>query len=136
MLYDLLHRDLTRFNVFQVPQTKALMDQKIRGFSVPELWLFDLIQNDWGELNFVEPTIVLSEELEASMDTFYAKKRFYAGFMNTAMHMGRLVHRVFGAHIQKLRVIHNEKRRWAYRLPDIEIAKQCFRDVLKNDPWG
>jgi hypothetical protein len=40
MLYDLLHRDISRFNVREIPQTEALMDQKVHGLKPAEEWIY------------------------------------------------------------------------------------------------
>lgn len=41
MLYDLLHRDLSRFDIRQVPQTAALKDQKLLSLSPMMRWWMD-----------------------------------------------------------------------------------------------
>lgn len=56
MLYDLLHYDVSKFNVQIVPQTAALADQKLQGLQGAERWLYCALLaakitdwNDWPE---------------------------------------------------------------------------------------
>ncbi len=55
MLHALLAHDLSGFDVFDVPQTAALAEQKMHSLRGPEAWLFDCLQhgqfgNDvWGD---------------------------------------------------------------------------------------
>jgi hypothetical protein len=50
MLHDLQARDISNFNVFALPATAALGDQKIRSLRGPERWLLDCLQR--GRLGF------------------------------------------------------------------------------------
>jgi hypothetical protein len=45
MLYDLQTLDISDFNVRDIPQTAALLDQKILSLTGTEAWLYDCLQN-------------------------------------------------------------------------------------------
>ena len=44
MLHDLLAHDLSDFDVFAVPQTRALAEQKVQSLRGVERWLYDCLQ--------------------------------------------------------------------------------------------
>lgn len=50
MLYDLMHRDISAFNIRSVPRTHALDQQKVMTFDLPVLWWFEILKS--GELPF------------------------------------------------------------------------------------
>jgi hypothetical protein len=54
MLHDILARDITAFNVFDLPNTTALMEQKILTLKGPEAWLHGCLQA--GHLGILEWT--------------------------------------------------------------------------------
>jgi Family of unknown function (DUF5906) len=43
MLHELLHRDLSAFNVRDVPQTSGLLDQKVRSLRGFEAWWYEIL---------------------------------------------------------------------------------------------
>ncbi len=47
MLYDLMHYDLSRFNVRAVPQTHELGEQKKQSLPIPEQWWIDCLQRGY-----------------------------------------------------------------------------------------
>lgn len=62
MLYDLLNYDLSSFNLRDIPQTQALVEQKLRSLDAPVKWLFDCLcngyigDNAWEEQRFLLQT--------------------------------------------------------------------------------
>ena len=53
MLYDLQHRDISRFNIRRVPRTKALGEQKIQSMDPIHRWWFGvLVQGSIMDLSF------------------------------------------------------------------------------------
>ncbi len=51
MLYDLLHRDLRRFDIRKVPNTDALKEQKLLSLSPIERWWLDMLEaGEWVAL--------------------------------------------------------------------------------------
>lgn len=60
MLHDLLQRDLSEFDVYAVPKTKALTDQKLHSLRGVQAWLRDCLQSagiegddEWNEAGLV-----------------------------------------------------------------------------------
>lgn len=44
MLYELVHYDLSGFDIMRVPKTEALLEQKLDGMSTVQKWVFDGLQ--------------------------------------------------------------------------------------------
>jgi hypothetical protein len=63
MLYDLLHMDLTGWDIWKVPQTKALLDQKMRSADSKTSWLFEVVDR-----GYVYKSQYRIKELEAWTD--------------------------------------------------------------------
>jgi hypothetical protein len=51
MLHDLLHYDISDFNVRVIPQTKGLLSQKVLSLSGVDAWLYDSLQNSVVQLS-------------------------------------------------------------------------------------
>lgn len=51
--YDLLNRDISEFDVYDVPQTRALLEQKLLSLSIEQGWWLDILQSAKlpGDLN-------------------------------------------------------------------------------------
>lgn len=47
MLYELLHRDISNFDVWQIPQNAALAAQKVHGMSPSAGWLLRAAESGW-----------------------------------------------------------------------------------------
>lgn len=47
MLHELLHRDISNFDVWQIPQTAALAAQKVHGMSLSAGWLLRAADSGW-----------------------------------------------------------------------------------------
>jgi hypothetical protein len=71
LLYDLLHTDLSDFNVRQVPSTTALTDQKLRGLDDVGRWWYDtLVAGDLDGSGFA-PGKWASEAIEILPDDLF-----------------------------------------------------------------
>jgi Mesyanzhinovviridae DNA primase len=93
MLYDLLRRDLTGFNVRDVPSTEALLDQKVLSFRGPEGWWFDVlvegfcpgaspksengVESDFSEQDWTQPVRVSRRALYDDYREYSARMREY-----------------------------------------------------------
>lgn len=44
LFYDLLQHDISAFDVYEVPKTEALLEQKIRSMSAEQAWWYDILQ--------------------------------------------------------------------------------------------
>jgi len=59
MLYDLQRRDLTNFNVRDVPSTLALLDQKAQSFRGPEAWWYETLVDGVPPVEVLDPDVSL-----------------------------------------------------------------------------
>ena len=120
MLWDLLRRDISEFNVFAVPQTGALAEQKIQTMDASEQWLWDLVESGYDGLNVAKRHDdwydVTGDELEAHMDDFFRRKRFKPTYNSIRMHMGKLIMRMLPG-TRKARITVGEERKWGYVFP-------------------
>lgn len=146
MLYDLQRRDISNFNVQDVPQTEALAAQKIESMDVGEQWLFQLLMSgDWGGLEAVGENdaaasrIILAQDLQNSFAERLGNRR---NFRSVEVQIG-IVLRKFLPRVKRIRVDRPDTRMdvqnlrpWAYQLPSIEEAKSKFNAILGRDVFG
>jgi len=79
MLYDLLNYDLSKFDVRKVPQTKALLEQKLHSMDSVEKWLFDcLVSGQFGGGAWNDKKLTIWEDDGASIN----KNDAYNSYLN------------------------------------------------------
>lgn len=93
LLYDLLHHDLSSVNLRQIPQTEALLDQKIQSMkSVEKFWLSALQRG----------TLLEQDECWAE---FIQKERLFDEYIKTCAKIG-IIHRetdnIFARYLRRL----------------------------------
>lgn len=138
-LHYLLNVDLTNFRVTEVPQTNALLDQKIATLGNIDRWWFDLLWQgeapdfsgfdgpDWSKL-----TVTLGRAaVRAHYETSLAKMRFD----NVP-----LDEREFGKELRRLcpeikdkRVKEGDGRVWSYAFPPLQRCQELFSEHLGGD---
>lgn len=125
MLHELMNRPIDDFNVFDVPQTAALATQKIHTLGTPEQWLVDFVMNDYRDVPVRDGNLVLMDDLEASIDGFYRRKRFKPNVASIRVHLGMLIMRMLPT-ATKVRFPADDRgtRAWGYRLPPAHEAKR------------
>jgi hypothetical protein len=62
MLYDLQRRDLTKFNVRDVPSTLALLDQKAQSFRGTEGWWYEVLMDGAPPVEAPDTNLLLHEQ--------------------------------------------------------------------------
>ncbi len=135
LLHDLMNFDLAGVEVREIPQTAALLDQKLAGLDTHvAFWLgclergtvFDS-SDDW--------------EGEVRCNQLYEKYRDFAQGLGTRF---RLTPEQFGAFLRKMcpalgrrRKRDGQKRLWLYALPSLDQARQDFDSyVAQALPWA
>jgi len=144
MLYDLLHIDIEDFNVFNIPTTSALVDQKLRTMNMEEQWLFELLNSEgdeweWGDLTVTEirdeRPVITDDDLQYSLLKFYKDHgRTRAGIETVKWQVGRALNRIFRAAMQRTRPTIDGKRKWCYVLPKKSEALKIFAELLGAEP--
>lgn len=140
MLHELLHRDLTGFNVRDVPATAALMDQKVHSFRGIEAWWLDILKDavcpgaehspetlqdgqDWGE-----------GEISVSCDAFYSD---YLEFSTRMREYKPRTKEEFGKFLRKVvpelrteRPRRDRSRSRCYILASLQDCRAAFERVM------
>lgn len=76
LLYFLLHYDLSDFNAFKVPQTHALIEQKISSLRTSHQWLFECLrEGQMGGIQWLHNLIIPVPEGFSDYTQFAATKR-------------------------------------------------------------
>lgn len=138
MLAELLARDISSFNVFAVPQTTALIEQKIKTLEPIEAWLYDMLDSGkYAALPALrrdahDNMIVLTIDLQDSVREFYRMhNKFRVGLESMEKHLGAMLHKMLPS-VVRIRVSGVESRPelgdrpYAYQLPDIVRARQDY----------
>lgn len=129
MLHDLKTRDISKFNVFQVPQTPALAEQKVQTMRTSEMWVWDFVTREYEDVTLHPGNAVTMDDLEASIDEFYKRKRLRPSVTSLPIHLGKLITKMIPA-AKKVRIPIDEKRRWGYILPPAEEAIKHIEKIL------
>ncbi len=130
MLYDLLHMQLGEFHPRrEVPQTQALIDQKLEGFKKIPLdgWWYECLENgtistvNGKVINWPEAWEAAPHEKDEILDALHYHSKDAAVISKTklAKYLGRV-----GVEMgDKVRNSQNQK---VWRIPSLEVARQDF----------
>lgn len=147
MLWDLAHRDLGKFDVRRVPQTQALINQKVRTMEPHEQWLFGLLDSgEWEQLPTVgrndRGMVVLAVDMQSSLFEFYrTHNRFRAGLESVRHQLGLLIKKMVPAS-SVIRVnkpadrLDLPGRPWAYSLPNLIRARKDLEQIIGIGLWS
>ncbi|MGC1293449.1 MAG: primase-helicase family protein, partial [Alloacidobacterium sp.] len=147
MLHELLHRDLSGFNVRDVPQTSGLSDQKIRSLRGFEAWWFEALDegkiagivSDDGLFTDVEEH--WSEEIKVNRDILYND---YVDFSKERKEyrredksrLGKFLRKyVPGLTEERPRQPGTRHRDRLYRLPPLNTCRADFEKVIGSVEW-
>ncbi len=141
MLWDLLQRDLSGFDVFRIPQTEALAQQKLRSMEPLEAWLYELATGNWRGLAVREwederPLVLVRDLVDSLLDFYRRHNRFRAGMESTEIHLGMAIRRLLPL-TKKVRLYLKDdsgsartERPWGYWLPKSDDAIRLFDQML------
>jgi hypothetical protein len=133
LLHDLLTFDLKQVDLWHLPQTQALLDQKVRSFdTIDDFWYNRLDDgNDWPERIVCDD--LHAEYLKAAAQIGVGRKRGPAEFGK------RLAKLVPG--LRKTRPAIEVapgvmKQRWCYEIPPLHECRAAFDELLGQPiPW-
>jgi hypothetical protein len=127
LLHDLLAFDLTQVDLWHVPQTRALLEQKLRSFDTIDDFWFNRLHDgaDWPAR--IVCADLHAEYLKASTQIGVGRKRGPAEF---GARLGKLV-----PGIRKNRpAIETEpgvsRRVWCYEMPSLDECRAAFDELL------
>jgi Family of unknown function (DUF5906) len=132
LLYELLSFDLGRFDIFRIPQTKALLDQKLRSldpiddFWFNRLWAGTLLQGDEGWGCRVVRDDLYGEYLKDAARMGIGRKRSSADF-------GKRLRKLAPSVADSRPAIEREgivKRLYCYDIPSLLECRQAFEKIM------
>jgi hypothetical protein len=127
MLYDLLHEDLSTFDVRTFPKTAALLDQKMRSMSPVLKWWHDKLQR--GALSNDEwPESVSRGELATDCMTATRKQWTSQSLRNELV---KVLPEGFPENAPRTSVSGRRERQW--RFPALEACRRHFDVVMGVD---
>jgi hypothetical protein len=140
MLHELLHRDLSGFNVRNVPQTSGLSDQKIRSLRGFEAWWYEAL--DEGKIAgivsddrlFTDVEEHWSEEIKVNREILYNNYVEYR--REDKSRLGKFLRKyVPGLTEERPRKPDTRHRDRLYRLPPLNQCRAEFEKVIGSVEW-
>lgn len=139
MLYDLKRRDIAGWHPrSNIPRTRALEDQKLRGADELTEWWLELLENGRlpgaeGPWNGADVTVV-AEDLQESLHI--KCRRLGANRRAIATRLGHHLQRwAPGSRRKRVRV--DGERVWTYQLPPLEVCRETFEEEFGREvDWG
>jgi len=145
LLHHLLHFDLSRVDLRQVPHTEELLEQQIQGLSPEESWWFDTLQR--GKIRARRDT----ENRTYCKDDVFNDYISHAGKVGVRRRssealLGKFLHKfVPTLKSERNRIFTfikddgetGEERRWGYVFSTLETCRQTFEQKLgQKVQWG
>ncbi len=124
MLHELLAEDLRDFNIFRIPKTGALRDQKLRSLSDVQLWWFKKLQDGCLVGSGWSPEVPKDELVTDCMGA----TRMQWNAQKLRFELGKLLPPEFPAEGSRSVVAGGRKRSW--RLPPLEACRVAFDKFL------
>ncbi|HEM7873839.1 TPA: bifunctional DNA primase/polymerase [Burkholderia contaminans] len=141
MLHDLMHYDLSAYDVRQIPQTKALADQKTASLEGPARWLHDRLYeasigvSDWGDEPLIVPQASTYQRYADSVKTTREFKPTDPRIF--WKEMKRLLQDAEGKSVQDYRPRVNGDRERQKVFPPLKKARSAFETNLRATiDWG
>lgn len=138
MLFDLLNYDLSKFNLRSIPQTQALVEQKLRSLDPAAKWLYDCLCNgqiggwDWEDDRFYVVTQKVHEYyVQHHKDHSYDGKPLADAVWSKTI---RSVLKKDGQSLIKgVKVTHNGTRLPHTSFPPLSEARNAFEQYLNGE---
>jgi hypothetical protein len=133
LLHDLLQFDLSKVDLWQIPRTEALLEQKVRSFDTIEDFWYNrlsegaLLASDSQWFERVSAADLHAEYVKASSQLGIGRKRGPAEF-------GARLHKLVPG-LRKVRLSAEiapgiNGRKWCYELPSLSECRAAFDDLL------
>jgi hypothetical protein len=133
LLYDLLHFDLDSIDLWTIPKTDALLEQKIRSLDSIEAWWYSHLQNGEtytasGSWETVVPCAALYDDYIKLSDRVGIKRRSWES------EIGKTLKRLVPG-LEKKRTTPPSgdeygARRWCYLMPSLEQCRDGFSQAV------
>jgi hypothetical protein len=146
MLHDLLAHDLTGFQIRDVPQTKALMDNKASSLTGAPAWLYDVLQRGYID---GEPTadtgsrdnrIILYDQnpnITAKADAFHDFTKYQRQYRSYALPLNLFMRDLYAiearAIVRPFKARDGETRTPSVLIAPLNDARTHFARFMKSD---
>lgn len=140
LLHFLLSRDISKFDVRDVPSTRALQEQKIFSMGPEETWWFESLSN--GSIaGATWPEEIRKDDITQSFVDYCERFRFNR--RGSSLTLGRFLGRVCPgiAACQKYYEVENGNgkpkriRGYIYKLPDLETVRKKWEELYGEQEW-
>ena len=134
MVYDLLHADISDFNVRDKPQTRELLEQKLHSLDPIENWFFDFLNGGYLETVPEEPTDLKTGWTEfLSTDSIIGYIKQHTGRKlykdPTARDINRLFVKMCPTAEKVQRSVNGGKRR-GFSMPHLKVCREEFESYI------
>ena len=120
LLYDLLHRDISKRNIKAYPQTQAILDNKLESMNSVGQWIYYILSN--GDLEILERSKNITE--------LYDEYKEFCGRERPAKKnaWSRQLKKFFPA----LKTVQRDMGKRHYEFPALDICRKQFEDKLQS----
>jgi hypothetical protein len=133
LLHELLEFDLSSVDLNRLPETDALVDQKIASLSPVDKWWYECLRRGWirpfSEATEMEwPSYIPTGVVYASYLSFAEKIRLR--FCQTDAQVGRALQKIAPG-IQRCRRRDGTRREYVYRIPSLDACRAAFAEHIR-----
>jgi hypothetical protein len=134
-LYDLLHDNLSAFNLRNVPSTEGLREQKVLSLQPNQRWLFDkLMAGRWLSTHDGWVTLVSKEAVHD--DYVLSLQRAGVERRGTQTELGMFIGKIL-PDAKTVRRTLDGRRCWCWTLPTLQASRMAFDAATSSaHPWN
>ena len=133
MLYELQTRDISSFDVFKVPQTAGLTEQKILSLDPVTSWLYESAKNDWEDFG---PVLMNGANRCHRTDEVYSSyiracdRRGIRSVKLSDVAIGIAIARTLPVHKLRIKALDSDRQHYFYSLPTAQEALELLGKKL------
>ena len=136
LLYDLLHFDLNSVDLWTIPKTQGLLEQKIRSLNSIEAWWFTHLMN--GEVVTGDGTWETTVPCKSFYDDYVTQAdRVGIKRRSLEVEVGKALKKLVPGMVRKRTFAENSDkyaaRAWCYVLPSLTECREGFEDAVGQD---
>lgn len=141
LLYDLLHFDLSKVDLWTIPRTEALLEQKLRSLDSVESWWFDRLlegevftnSGEWSDLASIN---ALHDDYLKQADAIGIKRRVEKPHFGRKMR--QLVPTIDRTRPRSVKFEEDSRKRGrCYIIPPLQVCRDAFCEAVGQQvEWG
>jgi hypothetical protein len=128
LLYFLLHYDLSKMNLRQIPQTQALLENKLASFDALEMFLYEGLER--GRLYNLQEEWEVAECRQVHNAYIEHAMRVGQNRKSCETQMGRALRKLL-PNVERRQITRGNKRVNVWVLPDLMTCREHFDKVMK-----